>query len=101
MASLVAHRHRLHRAQLASCDFGIHRDLLACDTVSTLVRCVLTVSLCMYVRMQVLRDLDFRVEGGTKVGICGRTGAGKSSLMLALFRMVEPAGGCIRIDGVG
>lgn len=92
MASLVAHRHRLHRAQLASCDFGIHRDLLACDTVSTLV---------LYVRMQVLRDLDFRVEGGTKVGICGRTGAGKSSLMLALFRMVEPAGGCIRIDGVG
>ena len=48
----------------------------------------------------VLRDLDFTVAGGETVGICGRTGAGKSSLMLALFRMVEPASGCVRIDGV-
>jgi ABC-type multidrug transport system fused ATPase/permease subunit len=49
----------------------------------------------------VLRGLDLVVPGGAKVGICGRTGAGKSSLMLALFRIVEPeAGSCISIDGV-
>jgi len=46
----------------------------------------------------VLRGITFAVEGGEKVGIVGRTGAGKSSLTLALFRIIEPAGGQIIID---
>lgn len=46
-----------------------------------------------------LRGLDFRIEGGTKTGIVGRTGAGKSSLLLALFRLKSLDGGQIFIDG--
>ena len=47
----------------------------------------------------VLRNVSFEVQGGWKVGICGRTGAGKSSIMVGLFRMVELAQGTITVDG--
>lgn len=48
----------------------------------------------------VLRNVSFTLEGGSKMGVCGRTGAGKSTIMVSLFRIVELAGGCIKIDGV-
>lgn len=47
----------------------------------------------------VLDRVSFRIEAGQHVGIVGRTGAGKSSLLLALFRFVEAAAGQIFIDG--
>ena len=47
----------------------------------------------------VLRGIDFEIMSGEKIGIVGRTGAGKSSLTLSLFRIVEAAGGSIFIDG--
>ncbi|XP_044104616.1 ATP-binding cassette sub-family C member 3 isoform X3 [Neovison vison] len=46
----------------------------------------------------VLKNLSLRVRGGEKVGIVGRTGAGKSSMTLCLFRILEAAEGEIRID---
>ncbi|XP_048588131.1 multidrug resistance-associated protein 1 [Nematostella vectensis] len=47
-----------------------------------------------------LKDISCDIQPGEKIGIVGRTGAGKSSLSLALFRMLEAAGGKIVIDGV-
>ncbi|OAA68195.1 ABC bile acid transporter [Niveomyces insectorum RCEF 264] len=48
----------------------------------------------------VLKGLSFRIERNQRVGVVGRTGAGKSSLTLALFRFLEARSGSICIDGI-
>ena len=46
-----------------------------------------------------LKGVSFTVPGGSKVGIVGRTGSGKSTIILSVFRMIELFGGSISIDG--
>ncbi|XP_033117760.1 multidrug resistance-associated protein 1-like isoform X2 [Anneissia japonica] len=48
----------------------------------------------------VVKGIDISIKSGEKIGIVGRTGAGKSSLTLAIFRIIEAAGGTITIDGI-
>ncbi|KAF9956193.1 hypothetical protein BGZ72_002945 [Mortierella alpina] len=48
----------------------------------------------------VLKNVDISIRAGERVGIVGRTGAGKSSVTMALFRMIEATEGRIVIDGV-
>jgi ATP-binding cassette subfamily C (CFTR/MRP) protein 1 len=48
----------------------------------------------------VVSDISFSVKPQEKIGIVGRTGAGKSSITMALFRIIEASSGSIIIDGV-
>jgi len=48
----------------------------------------------------VLKDINLDIKPREKIGVVGRTGAGKSSLTLALFRIIEPAQGHVEIDNL-
>ncbi|KAH7144404.1 ABC transporter type 1, transmembrane domain-containing protein [Dactylonectria estremocensis] len=48
----------------------------------------------------ILQNLNLDFEPYEKIGVVGRTGAGKSSLALALFRIIKPSGGRIHVDDI-
>jgi ABC-type multidrug transport system fused ATPase/permease subunit len=48
----------------------------------------------------VLKGITCTFKEGTRVGVVGRTGSGKSTIISALFRLIEPASGTILIDGL-
>lgn len=48
----------------------------------------------------VLNNINIEIKAGERIGIVGRTGAGKSSILMALFRITELSEGRILIDGV-
>ncbi|KAF5010391.1 hypothetical protein FDECE_3443 [Fusarium decemcellulare] len=48
----------------------------------------------------VLKDISLQIPAGTKVGICGRTGSGKSTFILTLLRLAEIENGDVFIDGL-
>lgn len=48
----------------------------------------------------VIHDLSFDIQPGQKLGVCGRSGAGKSTISLCLSRIMELEKGTVFIDGV-
>eukprot|EP00746_Dinoflagellata_sp_MGD_P009749 gnl/MRDRNA2_/MRDRNA2_119928_c0_seq1.p1 gnl/MRDRNA2_/MRDRNA2_119928_c0~~gnl/MRDRNA2_/MRDRNA2_119928_c0_seq1.p1 ORF type:complete len:493 (-),score=83.94 gnl/MRDRNA2_/MRDRNA2_119928_c0_seq1:253-1680(-) len=46
-----------------------------------------------------LKGVTFCLPGGSKTGVVGRTGSGKSTIVAALFRLVDPCSGTVRLDG--
>lgn len=48
----------------------------------------------------VLKGITLSIHGGEKIGVVGRTGSGKSTLVQVFFRLVEPSGGKIIVDGI-
>ncbi|KAJ6338477.1 hypothetical protein OIU76_008032 [Salix suchowensis] len=48
----------------------------------------------------VLKGITLSIPGGDKIGVVGRTGSGKSTMIQVFFRLVEPTGGKIIIDGI-
>lgn len=48
----------------------------------------------------VLKGVTLSINGGEKIGVVGRTGSGKSTLIQVMFRLVEPAGGRIIVDDI-
>ena len=47
-----------------------------------------------------LKQVSLRIEGGERLGVVGPSGAGKSSLLVLLFRLMEPSTGRVLIDGI-
>lgn len=48
----------------------------------------------------ILKGISLTIQGGEKIGVVGRTGSGKSTLIQVLFRLIEPSAGKIIIDGI-
>ncbi len=60
----------------------------------------LTVSYPSNPNVNILEDFSCKFQSGEKIGICGRTGSGKSTFVSCLFRLIEAKSGTIHVGGV-
>ena len=83
------------KPQILKCDIGLKRwpskGSIIFDNVSVKYRNDTEI---------VLHNISFEIKGGEHIGLVGRTGCGKSTLALCLFRLIEPTTGNIYIDDV-
>lgn len=102
--------HEIEDFQLASAGFVRIRELLrvegklkdgpgAKDLVGPLAVEFQDVSFGYGEEEMVLKDLSFRLEPDEVLGLLGRTGSGKTTLTRLIFRLYDPATGCIRLGG--
>jgi len=49
---------------------------------------------------EVIKNISFSIKAGEKIGVVGRTGSGKSTFAISLFRFMDPVHGSISIDGL-
>lgn len=81
---------------------------LVCYNVYINMHSVTSLCVCVYgeqVRYRpntplVLKGITLSIHGREKIGIVGRTGSGKSTMIQVMFRLVEPAASKIVIDGI-
>jgi ATP-binding cassette subfamily C (CFTR/MRP) protein 1 len=59
----------------------------------------LNLTKCVSDKNTALQDISFQIKAGQNIGICGRTGSGKSTLVSVLLRLVDPTEGTVSIDG--
>ena len=86
----------------ASFDCGAESAILAANTVWPASGAITCKGLKCKYRVDlpiVLHGVDFEVESGSKLGIVGRTGSGKSSLVSAIFRLNDICGGKLVLSG--
>ncbi|KAI5463411.1 P-loop containing nucleoside triphosphate hydrolase protein [Mariannaea sp. PMI_226] len=50
--------------------------------------------------IKAFEDISLDIRPGEKIAICGRTGSGKSSLLLSLLRLLDPSSGTVTVDGI-
>ncbi|KAF2298428.1 hypothetical protein GH714_023557 [Hevea brasiliensis] len=70
------------------------------ELIGSFILCMSAMFLIVLPSSIIRPGITLSIYGGEKIGVVGRTGSGKSTLIQVFFRLVEPTGGKIIIDGI-